>query len=617
MASPFLTALESRIVIGDGAMGTYIYTKGIPLGRCYDELNLTNPHLIRKIHKEYVEAGAELIETNTFSANRYRLKRYELHEKVREINLKGAQIAREGGGKNVFVAGSVGPLTGAKRNEELTKQDAQDIYTEQIEALAEGGCDVIILETFTDLDELKLALKIVKDRAKLPAICQMTFSEKSKTPLGVSAATAVRELELSGADVFGANCGVGPLWTLRVIEQLTSLSKIKISAFPNAGLPEYHDGRYMYLSTPDYIASTAKKMVNAGANLVGGCCGTTPADIRAMATLLKNARPMPRRIVKLPVIEVAEAVKIEKAPPKKDFLSRLKERVVITAELDPPKGLEYQKVISGAKKLFEAGIDAITVGDNPLAVLRMGNVGVAHLMEREGIPTIAHVSCRDKNLIGLQSAIMEAHALGITSLLAITGDPAKVGDQPGASSVYDLNSFDLIKLVRSMNEGKNYAGNSIGGTTRFSVACAFNPNVKDVDIQIRRLQKKIAAGAQYALSQPLYDINRVAEIYGKLKQAIGDFPVFLGVLPLVSASNAEFLNSEVPGIQIPEPVIRRMHEAPPDRAREEGLKISCEIIDRALEFTRGIYIIPPFGSVTACLRIAEHIRSRENKLRQL
>lgn len=606
--SRFLKALEERIVVGDGAMGTQIYAKGVPLGRCYDELNLSTPHLIKVIHREYVEAGAELLETNTFSANRIRLRKYELHDQVREINLAGARLAREVAGADRFVAGSIGPLTGVKHEEkEPTAEEKRAVFEEQARALEEGGCDVLFLETFTDLEELKIALAAARAATKLPCVCLMAFVFKTKTPFGLEPEQAVRELEAAGADVIGANCSV-PHWTAKVLDRMGAVTKARLAAFPNAGLPEYVDGRYMYLTTPEYFAETARKIVNSGANLVGGCCGTSPDHIRAIAAQLRYARPMPRRLRRIPA-EAAEAP--PEAPDKRaTFADRLGKQTLVCVELDPPRGLSYEKVLKGAQKLRKAGCDAITVGDNPLAVMRMGNIGMSHLMEREGIPTIAHISCRDKNLIALQSTILEAAALGVTALLPITGDPAKVGDQPQATSVYDLNSFELIRLIKNMNEGRGYSGASIQKATNFAIGCAFNPNVRDVDHQVRRLKKKVEAGAHFALSQPLYDMDRIAHTYERIREGVGDFPVFFGVLPAVSARNAEFLAHEVPGITMPEPLIERMRKTPEDKQREEGVKISMELIERAMEFSPGFYIIPPFGSVDISIDLIKFIRKK-------
>lgn len=603
--SDFLKALDDHVVIGDGAMGTRIYEKGVPLSHSYDELNLSRPDLVRAIHREYVEAGSELIETNTFTANRLRLRRFGLEKRAREINLAAARLAREAAGAGRFVLGSVGPLTGIKREEQGPAPDEKRAaFREQADALAEGGCDGLLLETFTDLEELLLALGEAR-ATRRPVVCQMAFLEKSRTPLGVTAERAVRELESAGADVIGLNCTV-PYWAVKTLERMAGLTSARLSVFPNAGLPEYVDGRYMYLTTPDYFALTGERLARAGANLVGGCCGTGPEHVRALSARLRGARPAPRARGRV----AAEARVPAPEPPAKPFNDRIGKERLIVVELDPPRGLNVERVLKGARRLKKAGCDAITVGDNPLAVMRLGNVGMAQLIEREGIPTILHLSCRDKNLIALQSTVLEAAALGVTSLLPVTGDPAKVGDQPQASSVYDLNSFDLIGMIAGMNAGRDYAGNDIGGRTHFSIGCAFNPNVRDLGAQVRRLKKKVAAGAHYALPQPLYDAERIPETYAAIRGELGDFPVFFGVLPAVSARNAEFLAHEVPGIRIPQGLIDRIKGVPEGRQRAEGVEIARELIDRAAGHAAGYYIIPPFGSVEVALELVEFARRR-------
>lgn len=608
--SEFLKALQERVLIGDGALGTQIYGKGVPLGHCYDELNLTKPHLIKVIHREYLDAGADILLTNTFTANRLRLKQHQLESKVHQINLSGARLAREVAGTNRFVVGSIGPITGVKHEEEeLSVDEKFDVFAEQARALGEGGCDAISLETFTDLDELKIALRAVKEETKLPCSCLLAFVFKMKTPFGVGPQKAVKALEVAGADVIGANCTT-PHWTSKVIERMGASTKVNLSAYPNAGMPEYREGRYMYLTTPDYFAEMSLKMVNAGANLVGGCCGTGPEHIRAVADRLQGSRPRPRIISFKPHTAVTKKSSSPAQPRSKGFLDKIQKKKPIVVELDPPRGLKFEKLVKGAKKLHKLGVDAITVGDNPLAVMRMGHLALAHFLEREGVPTILHISCRDRNLIGLQSTILEAAAFGIESLLPITGDPAKVGDQPGATSVYDLNSFGLIELIAKMNEGKSYSGNSIQKATNFSIGVAFNPNVKDVDRQVRRLQKKIDAGAEYALPQPCYDIEKIPAMYESIRAGVGDFPVFFGVCPLVSAKNAEFLAHEVPGITIPEPVIERMRSTPEEKQREEGIRISQELIDAALDYAPGFYIVPPFGSIELSTLLTRYIQKR-------
>lgn len=604
MAETLLDRLRTHIVVGDGAMGTIIYARGVGLDQSFAALNLTQPKMIGGIHREYVEAGAELVETNTFTANRHRLKKFGLESKVRETNRRAVELARGSGAR--WVVGSVGPLTGAIPEPELELEAREGIFEEQIGALAEAGVDAIMLETFSDLEELKLALAVAKRLTKLAVICQMTFVEDSRTPSGVEARPAARELERAGADVIGSNCGVGPHWAVKAMEIVAAETSRPICCFSNAGRPDYIDGRYIYPTTPEYLATTAERLARMGVTLIGGCCGTTPADVRAIADRLKGAsigpRPRPVRAARVDVVSKAPA-----KPPK--FFEALGKRKPIVVEIDPPRDLDYAKLVKRAVKLCDKGVDAITVGDNPLAVMRLDHLTFCHFLESEGVQTIAHLSCRDRNLIGTQSALLGAAALGVRSILAITGDPAKVGDQQGASSVYDLNSFELIRLIAAMNDGRSHTGASIRQKTGFKIGGAFNPNVRDLDAQIRRLKKKIDAGAHYALSQPLYDLSAVKPLYARLRAMVGDFPVFFGVVPFVTARNAEFLAHEVPGIRVPDDVLARIGGAPESCQREEGMKIACELIEEAYDAAPGFYVIPPFGSADITLEIVEHIRS--------
>lgn len=607
--SDFLKALDDHIIIGDGAMGTQIYARGVPLDRSYEELNLTDPHLIKMIHREYRDAGAEFFETNTFQANRIKLKKFGLDAKVRDINIAGARLAREIAGKNAFVGGSIGPLTGIKSNHELSEQEIFDAFAEQCKALEDGGCDVLIFETFINLDELLTGLRAAR-ATKLPVICQMSFHEDRRTPTGVSVDKAIAELDKAGADVIGVNCSLGPHWALKAIERMGQLTKTRLAVFPNAGIPQYREGRYLYLTTPEYFAQMGKKLVAAGANLVGGCCGTDASHIRALATKLKNARPMPR-LAALPKRLKAEVIEKPKKPRRpKTFFDKIGKEPLIVVELDPPRHLSLSKTIEGARGLRDAGVDAITVGDNPLAVVRMGNLAVSHLFEKEGINTITHLSCRDRNLIALQSYIMEAHVLGLTSLLAITGDPARVGDQPQATSVYDLNSIGLIKMIKGFNDGKNFQGAPLKKATNFIIGCAFNPN-KTKDDEMQRLRKKIEAGAQFALCQPCYDAQQIETVWTKLNKEFPGFPVFYGFLPPLSARNAEFLANEVPGITIPQDVIDRIKAAPEDKQTEEGLKITRELIDVALRYTSCFYMILPFNRTDIGVEFVRLIKKKK------
>jgi homocysteine S-methyltransferase len=609
VAESLLDALRARVIVGDGAMGTRIYERGIPLGQSYDALNLTQPDLIRSIHREYVAAGAELIETNTFCANRVRLRAHGLEERVREVNRRGAELAREAAG-GAFVAGSVGPLRAGVPQEAPDLSELPPLVEEQIAGLLDGGVDALILETFISIEDLLATLSVARRMTKIPIIAQMTFLEENRSLAGDDVASFVRVMEAAGPDVIGVNCGIGPHWIVRAIQEVAARTQAPISAFSNAGRPHYVDGRFVYLTTPDYFARTAERLRDLGVSLIGGCCGTTPEMIQAAAEAVKGTKPGVRPSpAATPAAAVAAPAARRKAPLQ--FWSKLERgRKPIVVELDPPRGLAAGPIVRRAIRLTEAGVDAITVGDNPLAVMRMGNMGFAHLLEREGVQTIVHLSCRDKNLIGLQSQLLEAAALGVRAILALTGDPARVGDQPRASSVYDLNSFELIKLIGRMNQGQSYIGRSIQKRTDFRIGAAFNPNVKEVGRQVRRLAKKIEAGAEFSLPQPLYDRERIRPTYAELRAGVGSFPVFFGICPFVTARHAEFLANEVPGIVVPPELIRRVAALPEERQREEGVRIALELVDEAYDVAPGFYIIPAFGSVEATLRIVEHLRAK-------
>ncbi|MBI1852549.1 MAG: bifunctional homocysteine S-methyltransferase/methylenetetrahydrofolate reductase, partial [Planctomycetes bacterium] len=536
----FLERLHDGVVVGDGAMGTMLYSLGVPIQTNYDQLNVTRPELVIQLHAEYLAAGAQLLETNTFGANRTKLADFGLDSQVREINVRGASLARAVAGDRAFVAGSIGPLREAERPE----ADSFEAYREQAAALAEGGCDVLILETFADLGELETALRAARAACDLPVICQLAFLEQGKTAKGADAEDAAYRLPDLGASVVGANCGGGPARVLQALKRMARATSAPLSAFANSGFPTRVGDRFIYLANPSYFADTAREMVAAGASLVGGCCGTTPADIRAVAEAVRALKPGPR-LVRPSVPAAPKPAPI--APARRpSFLDRVGRRPIVVAELDPPKHLDTAKVFEGAAELAALGVDAITMAENPLATIRMSNVVLAHLVQqRTGVRVICHITCRDRNLIGLQSHLMGADVLDVQYLLALTGDPARIGAQPGATSVYDLDSVGLIKLIATLNRGENMAGHSIKRSTHFLIGAGFNPNSKRIDHQIKRLEMKVKAGTQFVLTQPVYDAEKIRETYA-LTASIG-VPIFIGVFPLLSAKNAEYLHNAVPG----------------------------------------------------------------------
>ena len=601
----FLDLLQQRVLVGDGAMGTLLYQRGVALDANFEHLNLVRPQLVLEVHQDYAAAGAEVLETNTFGANRLRLGAIGLAHKVAAINTAGARLARQVAGEERFVAGSVGPLPPARGEEQdLSEAQKGEILREQMSALAEGGVDLFILETFSSLADLQLALGIAADLG-LPASAQLAFLEGGRTRDGVAAEAAVRALEQADAALIGANCGAGPRDLLTVLRQIAPLTQKPLAAYANSGFPQYRDGRFIYLATPEYFAAMGREMALAGATLIGGCCGTTPDHIRALAQALNQLTPAARPSA--PARPHATQPSISPKPAAPHFLADWGRRPIITVELDPPRGLNCDKVLGAAEKLRAAGVDAISLAENPLARIRMGNLALAcRMQEQTGVPVIAHVTCRDRNLIGLHSEMMGAHLLGIRNLLAVTGDPVSLGGEAGASSVFDLNSIGLLELLAALNEGKNLFGTELEGRSEFLLGAAFNPNVRHMDGQIRRLEKKIVAGARFVQTQPVYS----HEILDKMLTLTDplEIPVLVGILPLVSERNAEFLHNEVPGISLPDEVRKRMRGLRGEEGIREGLAISGELVAAGRGRVGGWYLMPPFGKVDLALALMKEIR---------
>jgi methionine synthase / methylenetetrahydrofolate reductase(NADPH) len=602
----FLERLAAQVVIGDGAMGTFLYGRGIPLEANFEHLNLVQPQLVQEVHEQYAAAGAQLLETNSFGANALRLGGIGLARKTRAINEAAARLARAAAGPQRFVAGAVGPLLRPRgEDKELSSSQKMELFREQMEALASGGADLFILETFASLEDLELALAVAA-AVGLPAVAQLAFLEEGRSREGVDAETAGRRLTAAGAAVIGANCGAGPRELLKVLPRLAAASPLPLSAFPNSGFPQYIDGRYIYLATPDYFAAMGRELVQAGAALVGGCCGTTPAHVAALAAVLSAVRPVARTLVQVqpPVVPVEEPPQ----PTRASFLDAWGTRPVITVELDPPRGLDCRKVLEGAKALAAAGVDAISLAENPLARIRMGNIALARRIQEEtGVEVIVHITGRDRNLIGLHSELMGAHLLGIRTILAVTGDPVSVGGEAGATSVFDLNSIGLLELLTALNSGRSLLGAELGSCTGFLAGAAFNPNLPSIDGQLRRLERKVAAGARFVQTQPVYSLQLIERLLEKT--AACGVPVLIGLLPLVSERNAEFLHNEVPGISLPDEVRRRMRGKNGETGVREGMDIAAELIEGS-PTAAGFYLMPPFGKVELALQLMEIIRRR-------
>ncbi len=596
-----LDLLSERIVLGDGATGTYLYELGVPLNHCLEEINLSQPELLTRLYREYADAGAQVIETNSFGANRVRLARFGLDHQVSEINWRAAQVAREAvkGRSDVFVGGSVGPLSFRPADGEFSADDRKALFREQIGALLDGGCNLIFLETFTALDELLLALEVFQNLSNIPVVTSLAVSEEGRLVSGQTFPEAVKILRAAGADIVGLNGTAGPQACVHLLSKLAVEENDLLAVYPSAGKPEFYEGRFNYAASPEYFADTLPRWVEEGARLIGGDYGTRPEHIAAMAAVARELKPVRMKKISLtPTRARIEAVEPATATPVRaeevSILELLKQKPVSIVELDSPKGLSMEKFLKGAQALKDAGAAAITLADNSLAILRVSNLAAAiRVREEVGLTSLLHLACRDRNLLGLQSEIMGLGTLGFRHVLALTGDPAKVGDHPGATSVYDLNSLGLIKLLAGMNRGVNHVGRALNGQTKFIIGCAFNPNALNFESQVKKLESKLAAGAQYVMTQPVFDLELARRTVTRLKPL--GVPIFLGVMPLLSSRNAEFLHNEVPGIKIAEPLRERLRLCADDQAATKiGLEVAREVRDVALEAFGGVYLITPF-----------------------
>ena len=501
----FLARLREEVLIGDGALGTMISERGINRETNYEQLNFTHPEFIKDLHSAYLAAGAQLLETNTFGANRTKLAPFNAATEVAQINRAGVALAREVAGDRAYVGGSIGPLADVvyqRDTEPLTDDQKRDIFKEQIVALADAGADLLVLETFADLAQLLLALDVARKNTDLPVICQMAYHERGHTQTGIGVQTALDALIAAGADVVGANCGRGVRCVMAAVEVMTGTSDCLVSAFPNAGLPAFVDGRYIFGAPLPYLTESAERMAERGVNLIGGCCGTNPEYIRRISERLKGRKTVVRVRSQVPIAPTADAAVVPAEPtrPAGSILDRFSEpleagrrpRPLVVVEIDPPRDLRFEAVVRRCQQLRDMGVDAITMADNPVATLHMGNMALAQIVQREAdIPVIVHLTCRDHNILGLQSLLLSAHIMGLHHILALTGDPARVGDQPGATSVYDLNSFGLTDLIRKFNSGVNNAGMSIGRRTHFTIGVAFNPNGRNLVGQVARLRQEV------------------------------------------------------------------------------------------------------------------------------
>ncbi len=584
-------------------MGTVIYAQGIPLAQSFDELNLSQPQVIQNIHRAYVDAGAQAIETNSFTANRLKLSRFGLENRLAEINQAAVRLARTAADGKAYVLASVGPVRD-RESDEIEAALMRATFAEHAAALIAANPDALIFETFTHVHELEMAVLEARRLTSLPIIAQVVADEEGYTRDSQHITTAFRRLRELGADVVGINCAKGPTGILHALREVPLENDILLSAFPNAGLPAFVDGRYIYLSTPEYFAESAQRLREQGVRLIGGCCGTTPEHIRAIAAALRGLEPVREKHVVVHIQPQAPQVPAITEP---EFLQNVKKRPTIIVELDPPRDLEHESIMRGAIELKRAGIDALTMADSSLGITRMSNMALGYLAkQKSGLPMIIHLSCRDRNLIGLQAELMGLFALGMDTVLALTGDPAKFGDQPGATSVYDLNSFNLITMIKKMNQGVAFSGRTMKQGSRFTVGVAFNPNVDRIETQVSRLRKKIQLGADFVMTQPIFDWRKARAVHEATREF--NIPVFVGIMPLVSGRNADFLHNEVPGIEIPLKVRERLYRFEGERARREGVTIAGEILESTLDYFNGIYFVTPFVRYEMIIELVEICR---------
>ncbi len=612
----FLDRLSSQTLLADGAMGTMLHARGIGFDKCFDELNLTNPSAVAEIHREYIEAGAQLIITNTFGANRFKLSKHGLQDDVVELNKAGVDLARRvisASFKDVLVAGDVGPL-GVRIAPfgRVQPEEAREAFAEQVRALAEAGADLVLIETFSDLYEIREAIKAAKETCDLPIVASVTFTRDDRTLLGDNPTKVARALEQAGADVIGVNCSGGPAQLLRILKQMKQAVTDRSAKFwvkPNAGWPEQVGGRIMYPADADYFGDYALSFREAGACIVGGCCGTTPQHIVAMKKALDSSVHSSATIQ---ISEVFETSEISDVEPPTQFAQKLgRSEFAIAVEMDPPRGLSTHKLLAGASLLAEAGADVINVADSPMARMRMSAWAVCDVVQRKvGVETTIHFPTRGRNLLRVQGDLLAAHALGIRNIFVVMGDPTAIGDYPEAMDNYDLVPSGLIKLIKQgFNEGIDHSGTSIGQPTNFFVGAALNLCPPDMDNEIKNLHRKIKAGADFFLTQPSYrpeDGPKLLEAY-EAKHGKLDKPILVGILPLVNARHATFLHNEVPGISIPEETQKRI-EAAGDDGVKAGIEITVELVNQLRAWAGGVYIMPQFHKYDMVAEIIERVK---------
>jgi methionine synthase I (cobalamin-dependent) len=611
--TPFREAMRSLLIF-DGAMGSLLYERGIFVTQNFEQLNVTRPEVVGKIHEDYVAAGAQVIETNTFGANSFCLDRHGLGDQVRAYNVAGARLGRKAAGTDVWVAGSIGPtglVPGVATRAELDQVAAT--FAEQAAALVDGGVDLFVLETFRHLEEIRIAIDAARRAAPgLPIIASMAFNPSETVADGSTPEQVATTLRDWGADVIGVNCGDGPQLALAIAERMRGAG-MPLCVQPNAGLPRTVDGRLLYMATPEYLDVFARRTIQLGATMIGGCCGTTPDHVHWMAKSGRMLGDKHAEVARPSAVRAAEVVPILAPTPlaeRSDFAAKIAAgKFVVSVEVNPAPGLDPSKALEGAKMLLASGVDIVNVADAPRAMARMSNLAFCSLLlERYGIQPILHVCGRDRNLLGQMAHLLGAHAIGIRNLVIITGDPPKVGDYPEATAVYDLDAIGLLQMASNMNRGIDPAGKPLpGGQTSFLLATGLEPGAADLDKEIQRLERKKAAGAEMVMTQPIFQTDLLEEVLRRIAHL--ELPVLVGVLPLVSYKNAEFLHNEVPGMQIPEAIRERMRKTPGgEAARKEGVKIAREMLFAVRERVQGAYLMPPLGRYELALQVLDGLK---------
>jgi homocysteine S-methyltransferase len=617
---PFLDAIDERVLVCDGAMGTMLYAKGVFINRCFDALNLTDPDRVAEVHQEYVRAGADVVETNTFGANRIKLRAFGLADRLRDINFEGARLARRAAGQQAYVAGAIGPLGIRIEPWGRTGRDEAEAYfREQAQPLLDGGVDLFVLETFRDLNEIQAAIAAVRSICGLPIVAQMTIEEDGNSLDGTPPEQFAPALEAL-ADVVGVNCSIGPAPMLETIQRMSTITRARLAAQPNAGRPRDVEGRNIYLSSPEYMASYARRFISHGVRLVGGCCGTTPDHIRLIKANVKAATAGSSASRQKPQMATEAAAHVEtglSSPPAtvvvpREHRSQLARslaegRFATMVELTPPKGAVSSDIVEQARTLKIRGVDAVRVPEGPRGP-RMSALALAVLIQQQAwIEVVLEYSCRDRNLLGMQSDLLGAHAMGVRNLMIVTGDVRSVGDYPDATAVFDVDSIGLTNVVTRLNHGLDIGGQAIGSPTAFHVGVQVNPGADDLDAEIRRFEYKVEAGAEYAITRPLFDVQTFERVHKRLEAA--RIPVIVGLWPFESVLNAEFMANEVPGVAVPEQVVKRMRSAGEgDAASAEGVAIARELGRSLKGAVQGVHVAAPSGRIEAALAVLDGLR---------